>query len=223
MQSIQNDLGHKGHSVWWILVELCAEKLEKPKNGGFDAASFKFVFNQRFLRRELRISGAKVTQYLHKFATLSLLSCTLVKDEWHLEMPKLLESLDRDTRRARHERATSAPKIKIKNKDKDIKADSYSKDAIETNLDALYQRYPRKEGKSRGMVILRREAKTADDFILLNDALSKFIAHHEASGTAKEFIPQFKTWASSWRDCLDPAYGQATSFDRGQKRKIVYD
>lgn len=105
MQALLDKLGHKGHSAWWILVELCAEKLEKKADEEFTAAHCKFVFNRRYLRENLRLSDAKVTSTLQVLAECSLLAGDLVKDEWHIEMPKLLECLDRDVARARKPRA----------------------------------------------------------------------------------------------------------------------
>jgi hypothetical protein len=119
MQSLLDVLGHEGHSCWWILVELCAEKLEKDKSEEYTEAHCRFVFNERFLRSNLRIGRAKVRAILNQCQTLALLSFQISENEIQIDMPKLLECLDRDSKRARTERAPTAPKKKRKIKKKE--------------------------------------------------------------------------------------------------------
>jgi hypothetical protein len=104
---------------------------------------------------------------------------------------------------------------KDKEKDKDTDKDSLEGvkgKPFRPDLDAVYARYPRKEGKSLGLKKLAASIKTPSDFDDAFKALAAFLAHHKRKGTQAEFIPQFKTWAGSWRDCLDPSYGQSESF-----------
>lgn len=104
-----------------------------------------------------------------------------------------------------------------KDKDTDKDKDKFLRGGVgeikfKPDLDSIYARYPRKEGKSRGIAILKASVKGPADFVECNTALDNFLAHHKRKGTEAEFLPHFKTWAGSWRDWLDPDTGQAENF-----------
>ncbi len=105
---------------------------------------------------------------------------------------------------------------KDKDKEKDQAKDSSLEEVQEKpfrpDLDAIYSRYPLKVGKSLGLKKLASTIKTPSDEQDAHKALEAFLAHHKRKGTQAEFIPQFKTWANSWRDCLDPSYGHSEGF-----------
>ena len=69
------------------------------------------------------------------------------------------------------------------------------------DLESAYRRYPRKEGKSKGLKKLRGEIKTAEDFERLIVAIENYAVsrrHQEA-----QFTKHFSTFASEWRDWID--------------------
>lgn len=106
---------------------------------------------------------------------------------------------------------------KDKDKDKDKDTDKDSLEGVQgkpfrPDLAAVYARYPRKKGKTPGLKKLASTIKSLSDEQDAHRALDAFIAHHKREGTAAEFIPHFSTWASSWRDWLDPDHGQGESF-----------
>ncbi len=119
MQSLLEKMGHRGHSVWWLLVEICAEKLEEHRDEEFTEEHCRFAFNARFLYRALHLHSTTVEPVLNQLSTLGLLAFTVVEDEFNIHIPKLLECLDRDSRRARPGRVLAAPKIKKKIKNKE--------------------------------------------------------------------------------------------------------
>lgn len=137
MQAILDELGHDGHSSWWILVEMCAEKLHKKEDEEYTAEHCRFVFNERFLRSSLRLGRAKVERILNQFSTMALLSFEITGNEIRIHMPKLLECMDRDAKRARPERGPSAPKRKSKRK-KESKSVDQQKLAEATRLAQKY-------------------------------------------------------------------------------------
>lgn len=107
-------------------------------------------------------------------------------------------------------------KDKDKDKDKDKAKDSLKEGSGEKtfkpDLAAIYARYPRKEGKSKGLDKLKASIKGSADYLECLTAIDNFLAHLKRSGTEAEFIPHFKTWAGSWRDWLDPDHGKAECF-----------
>lgn len=124
IQSIINRLGMEGLGRYWILVEICAEKLEKEMAEEYTEAHCIFRFDQRYLRDTLRLHQlSKVSMFLACIADVGLMSFSCVDHVVVISMPKLLECLDRDTKRARTVRATAAPKIKKKIKSKIVEVE----------------------------------------------------------------------------------------------------
>lgn len=115
-------MGHMGPSCYWILVELCAKKLEKEDHEEFTEAHCHFRFHERVLRTKLRVSPRNLRKFLNICSELSQVFSTFTKNTVEINFPKLLESLDRDSKRARQDRGQPAPKkkIKIKNKEADF-------------------------------------------------------------------------------------------------------
>ncbi len=104
LQLLFDKHGHTGLSVYWMIVEMCAEKLERPANGSFTEANCRFVFNRRFLRNELRLKNKHFEIILRSISDQTLFLLDLTENEVTFEMPKLLEYLDRDARYTRTER-----------------------------------------------------------------------------------------------------------------------
>jgi uridine kinase len=63
-----------------------------------------------------------------------------------------------------------------------------------------YNSYPKKIGKSEGIKRLVRDVKNKGDVDLLNKAIANYSAH--VAGKEEQYIKQFSTFASSWRDWL---------------------
>ncbi len=110
MQSLMNKFGLAGYAAYFILIEMCAAKLDKGDDESYSEVHCKFRFSARIVRQKLRMSSTKVEQWLNYSSTLNLLEFTRVQDEFTFYVPKLLESLDRDAKRARKERGPPAPK-----------------------------------------------------------------------------------------------------------------
>lgn len=122
--------------------------------------------------------------------------------------PKSLETLkDKD-------------KEKDKNKAKAFLEKGSGEKPFKPDLEPIYARYPRKEGKSRGLTILKASIKTPADAMDADRALTNFLAHLKRSKVESEFIPHFKTWAGSWRDWLDPNAG---TVDAGMRKKTTLE
>lgn len=136
--ALMNEFGLEGYAAYFILMEMCAKKLDKGLDEVFTEDHCRFVFNERQVREKLRMRSTKVELFLNSCVTLVLLQFTKVKDEYSFYVPKLLESLDRDSKRARTERAESAPKKKNKKKNKKEEKE-YKKDFFE-----VFERFAKK-------------------------------------------------------------------------------
>ena len=102
-------------------------------------------------------------------------------------------------------------KDKDKDKDKDQDKDQDTFRLTDAMLDVVYQRYPKKIGRTKGFDRLKSHIKTKADLEALHVAMDHFLAHHRRKGTEVKFIPQFDTWTSSWRDWIDPNTGKESA------------
>lgn len=85
--------------------------------------------------------------------------------------------------------------------EKDKEEEEEKEEEQKLDFDALYKKYPRKEGKSKGIKKLKSEITTWEDF----QKLSLAIANYAASriGQDATFTKHFSTFASEWRDWID--------------------
>lgn len=82
------------------------------------------------------------------------------------------------------------------------------------DFDFLYQAYPKKEGKQKGLEICKREIKTIGDYEALHSAINRYSAHLAQNGTAGKYIKQFSSFMASWRDWVEPDAGKAADFSK---------
>ncbi len=73
--------------------------------------------------------------------------------------------------------------------------------APEFDFAAVYQAYPKRIGKTKGMARLRTSVKTAADWEQLNIALKHYQAF--VAGKDQQYTKQFDTWATTWRDWVE--------------------
>lgn len=211
MLALMNKFGLEGYAAYFILAEICGKKLEKEAEETYTEDHLKFTFNERIVREKLRMRSTKVELFLNYCATLDLLQFTKVEDEITFYFPKLLESMDRDSKRARTERADGAPKNKIK-KEKKNKEEEIDKDKeIRAQIEIIYQlHYPLKKGKSDGIAAAAKQIKTEQDLVDFETAVTRYSIDCERKGTDPKYIKHFSTFVSTWRDWLDPDAGKAT-------------
>ena len=90
-QSIQDLLDQLGHTglCYYVLVEMCAEKLEKEDNG-LTEVDCSFSFHTRIVRQNLRISATNLRRLLDVCATNGLLSFEFSGNTLEIKMPILL-------------------------------------------------------------------------------------------------------------------------------------
>lgn len=79
------------------------------------------------------------------------------------------------------------------------------------DFDSLYRKYPRKDGKSKGMATCRAQIKTPEDFAALSLAIDRYGEHIRHHGTEAKYIKHFSTFMHSWRDWLEADTGTAVN------------
>lgn len=75
------------------------------------------------------------------------------------------------------------------------------------DFELIYEKYPRKEGKQKGMAIVKREVKDVETLALLEKAIGRYSNHCRSKRLEPKFIKQFATFMGSWRDWLEPDSG----------------
>lgn len=72
---------------------------------------------------------------------------------------------------------------------------------LSEGLESAYQRYPRKEGKAKGMIILARDIKSPEDLRSFGMAVDNYAK--QKLGTERQFIKLFSTFAGCWTDYIE--------------------
>lgn len=124
----------------------------------------------------------------------------------------VIELVDRVKKLGAHEDLNS-PTLGAQDKDKDKDKDLVKvKDKeIRAQIELIYKSsYPRKIGKSEGLEILAKSVKTEQDLVDLETAVIRYADNCKRQGTEEKYIMHFSTFASRWRDWLDPDAGKAT-------------
>jgi hypothetical protein len=98
--------------------------------------------------------------------------------------------------------------------DKNYVVDFASRKINDIDFDAIYQKYPRKEGKTKGIAQCAAQIKTSEDYEKLSRAVDKYA--HLCKGKDKKFIKLFSTFMGSkktptWMDYLDKDVGISTA------------
>lgn len=120
-----DEMGHTG-LCFFILQEICTNKLQKPDNV-LSEADCTFRFHQRLIRDKLRLNQTKMVRLLDICSVLGQLSYKLDGNMIEIKMPILLKLLDRDTKKARQQRATDAQLCRLDIElDKDKESDKES-------------------------------------------------------------------------------------------------
>jgi hypothetical protein len=93
-----------------------------------------------------------------------------------------------------------------------------TKSRSEFDFIALYQKYPRKVGKTAGIKRCEAQIKTPEDYALLSQAIDSYVEYLKKEGTEPKFVKHFSTFMSEWRDFLDRETG-----NNSLKKRSVLD
>lgn len=86
--------------------------------------------------------------------------------------------------------------------------------AIDLNFETVYEKYPRKVGKKRGMTILKSTIKTPERLLAACQAVENYRRYLSASKTEPRFIKYFSTFANEWTDWLNASNGSSENFSK---------
>lgn len=104
--------------------------------------------------------------------------------------------------------------VQDKDTDKDQvkeKVKEKEKKNFEKEIERIYaEHYPLKIGKQKGVEKLSSEIRSEHDLNQLAAAIARYKSNIKP-GTEPKFIKHFSTFATTWREWLDPSAGQADS------------
>lgn len=119
--SFHREFGHTGVSWYFLLTEICTEKLEKNLHRDLATPDCRFSFDVAFVESALRGTIAKITRWLRHGEAMGLWKFTMTSSELHVDYPILLELLDRDVKKTRLKRDMNADRPRPdKDKDKEV-------------------------------------------------------------------------------------------------------
>lgn len=79
--------------------------------------------------------------------------------------------------------------------------------AFKFDFEILYEKYPRKLGKQKGIDKCKAQIKCEQDYLELSTAIDRYLNYLRAQGTEAKYIKHFDTFMTTWRDWLDPGAG----------------
>lgn len=129
IEELHFQMGHIGISCYYLITEICAEKLEKIPNKTLETSDCSFKFSQAFVRRNLRISSTKLEVFLNICSGLGLFSFEFIEKDLHINYPILLELLDSDSKKSRSRREDDAAKQRL-----DIDKNRIEKNRLDKDL-----------------------------------------------------------------------------------------
>lgn len=80
---------------------------------------------------------------------------------------------------------------------------------VSFDFEALYEKYPLKKGKAKGLEKLRALVKTEAEFRAVTYGMECFLRDEKRKGTETNFYPHFSTWVNSkrWQDYTEGQSG----------------
>jgi hypothetical protein len=84
------------------------------------------------------------------------------------------------------------------------------------DFQAIYDKYPRKEGKGKGLAICKVQIRSQEDLAALSLAVDRYIDKLAREGTEPKFFRHFSTFMGSWRDWLEADAGTAPKLSKGK-------
>lgn len=113
VQTLLDDMGYFGPFFYYLIYELCAEKLEQEESTSLSPDSCQFTFHQRVVCSASRAKPSTVLRALDAGQSCGLWSFELDGVYIKISLPILLNLLDRDMKKPRLKREKSAPKMRL--------------------------------------------------------------------------------------------------------------
>jgi hypothetical protein len=197
------DLGYKGKLAWIYLLDNCDHRGVWNKN--YSLMSFQVGFKVTnddiknwFEGKAFELENDKI--FVPSFIDFQYPELN-PNNNAHKSIIKLLEKLGpiEDLKWS-----TSGPQVKVTVKDK-VKVNKGGLGekfkVSDFDLESIYQTFPRKEGKSKGLKFLTTDLKNDIEVEQCKQASQNYAKAKQ--GVEIKFIKLFQTWVSEWRDWVE--------------------
>lgn len=179
---------YKGHKI--EAGSLVAGRKKISANTGLSEQSVRTVLRDLKSTNEITIKNCGI------FSIISIVN-------WHK-----YQDANQMTHQQNNQRTNQQVTTYKENKKKEIRNNNAHFD-----FEAVYQKYPLKKGKSRGMKKIQREIKRPEDFERFSRAVENYAG--EVKNTEPRFIKHFSTFVAEWEDWTE--YKSITSLDRAMQ------
>lgn len=88
------------------------------------------------------------------------------------------------------------------------------------NIDSVYEIYPRKIGKTKGVQKLRNQLKNENDLDLFRTAVLNYKKFIEKNKTESKFIKHFSTFVGEWRDWIDSSIANEPAKKKFENERV---
>lgn len=193
---------HEAVACYWILLEIISRFEDQDNRGKIDIPV-------KVLAKRWFMSCPKVERILARLMLnmRSTLDCTL-SESWpkvaSITVRNWLELQQTKGTYDRHKKTITTGEVRSKKLDIRIKNKNTKKAPLPAvaDFDILYQKYPRKEGKTKGKAVFEKQIKTQQDWEDIQKAVDNYA--DSVADREKQYIKQFSTFMNCWRDYLTP-------------------
>ena len=194
--------GLKAVGAYWTLLEVYGASYVND-----DECKIEQELNHRHIANEFGLrsdSTRTVIELMEECELIEALFCKSTVSSIKVSIPNFLkyfgsykktEDLKCPNKRKEKKRKEKESKIK------EIKEKKENDQKSKFDLEALYQKYPRKIGKKKGLEKLSKEINTQEDYDKINIAINNYISYTQNDNL--KFIKHFSTFVSDWKDWLD--------------------
>lgn len=202
--------GFEGYGRYWFLLELMCEKFDGEQDQ-------KFVFKTKDLRDMMGFYHTNaLSMYLQCLANVGLMSFECDKNVTRIYSDILLRLKGRDFKKARSDRAQTAPKNKdkrIKNKEKETRARIFTISDLKIDQENLDLAAGMVEAGGNAAKVVARKF---DDELIQN--LTAAEVGHQASVSPKITIDPMHV-VDLWNEMLGPEKGYSSGLGSGEHLK----
>jgi hypothetical protein len=219
--SFHREFGHTGVSWYFILTEICTEKLERPLDHDLAQTDCSFGFDKAFVESALRGTFAKIERWLRHGVAMGLWNFTTTEFELRLEYPILLELLDSDQRktRSRREEDATEKRLEKRREDKEVDIEKIKKKKVKFDFSEIFNLYPRKDGKGAGIKKLETMKVDQETFDRIKSAAIRYSNHCRKNKTEPQYIKHFSTWVNHWTDWDTDEAGTAITTNKNYENE----
>jgi len=187
-------------AFYWTLLELVSRwELEESRG--------ELQLNLSTLRAKLGMNSQRSKKLLLKIEETFKIEVLWINEEsFRVSIPNWLELQERRGGKRESKFHQSSTETGIEERGKKKEERIQSNDVFD--FESVYQHYPRKSGKSEGMVRLSEIITSQADFDLFSKAVLNYAKDCELNKTPEGFVKQFSSFVGTkkiqrWRDYID--------------------